>query len=771
MTAQAPHLAIHVHLLDDRWHGLPEWPPAPFRLFQALVAAAAQGEQVAERDAEALRWLEARPAPLILAPVSIPGTHYTTYVPNNDLDAVGGDPAKVEKIRVGKDIRPRLFTRLPTFTYVWRNAAEAMPEEIWQALQSIVHRLYQFGRGVDMAFASIEMIDDSRLEALAQQPDTLRYEPQEAGHDNLLPVPEPGSLESLLERFRASRQRLQTEQRGRGKPVWHFRQPPKPRARNICYACPAHMRLYELRTADDDSVFAPWPRTCAVDLVMELRDAAAERLKKALPKRREDIERYLVGRNADKQDKERRIRIIPLPSIGHAYAGGGIRRVLVEVPQGCPLHPDDIFWAFEGASPEEEINWETGEIITEARTRLVTATDTIFPARHYRIGRLGNHQPELRWRTVTPAALPAHRGGRRGSVRLSREARAIHAVQQALRHAGIAARPVRIHVQREPFDRNADRADRYVPRTHPELAKRFEPGRLWHVEIIFDRPIRGPLLIGDGRYMGLGLMAPVPTYSRTGEGEPRDAFLFRLPGKGLPVQDMETVLKYLRAALMRLDGKTHDRGKTCLLFSGHEEKSPKPARPGAHLHVFLAAPPAEDGTIRELFVIPPWLADNHPDARKAHGEQALHFAQIASRLRTLFGPDLPRTPLTAAPPSEVEQHPLLTPARIWCSVTPVVSTRHYRARRDGDPKNFLADDIRRELTLRHLPRVEARKEQHPLPGIEILDAAPTTDSRVRGHARLVFHAPVPGPFLLGWRSHHGMGVFVGAHHMNRMATA
>ena len=761
MTAPAPHLAIHVHLLEERWHGLPEWPPAPFRLFQALVAAAARGEHVSERDANALRWLETRPAPVILAPISIPGAHYTNFVPNNDLDAVGGDPDKVEKIRVGKDIRPRLFTRLPAFTYVWRDAAEAAPEETWHTLQSIVHRLYQFGRGVDMAFASIEMIDDARLEELANQPDVLRFEPQEAGHDNLQPVPEPGSLESLLERFRASRQRLQAERQGRKKVIWRFRQPPKPRARSVCYACPAHMRLYELRSADDESAFAPWPRTDIVTLVEKLRDAAAQRLGNALQDRREEIERYLVGRNASKHDKDRRIRIIPLPSIGHAHAGGSIRRVLVEVPQGSPLHPDDIFWAFEGLSPEEEINWQTGEIVTKAKTRLVTATDTIFPTRHYRIGNWGNFPPELRWRTVTPAALPVKRGGCTGTARLMHETLAIRAVKQALRHAGITARPVRIHVQREPFDRNADRAERYSPQSDPDLAQRFQPARLWHVDITFDRPIRGPLLIGDGRYLGLGLMAPVPTYARTEEGEPRDAFLFHLPGDGLPAQDMKTVLQYLRAALMRLDGKTHDRNKTCPLFSGHEENSPKPARPGAHLHVFLAAPPAEDGNIRELLVIPPWLADNHPDARKTREEQAHHFADVVSRLRTLFGPDLLRTPLSAAPPTEVEKHPLLTPARVWQSATPIISTRHYRANRDGDPKSFLAEDIRRELARRQLPRGKRSASQRPLPDIEILETIITPDSRVRGHARLVFHAPVPGPFLLGWRSHHGMGAFIG----------
>ena len=32
---------------------------------------------------------------------------------------------------------------------------------------------------------------------------------------------------------------------------------------------------------------------------------------------------------------------------------------------------------------------------------------------------------------------------------------------------------------------------------------------MWHAELRFPTPVAGPLLIGDGRFCGLGLMAPV----------------------------------------------------------------------------------------------------------------------------------------------------------------------------------------------------------------------------------------------------------------------
>jgi CRISPR-associated protein Csb2 len=132
---------------------------------------------------------------------------------------------------------------------------------------------------------------------------------------------------------------------------------------------------------------------------------------------------------------------------------------------------------------------------------------------HYGIGSREGHR---RWRTVTPAALPDSTARRRidpersprqvkgGQERASECARAGGAVVQALRHAGVPARAEAIRVQREPFESNGERVETFAEGT------RFSKHRLWHVEIEFSDEIRGPLVIGDGRFLGLGIMAPVP---------------------------------------------------------------------------------------------------------------------------------------------------------------------------------------------------------------------------------------------------------------------
>ena len=54
-------LLIEVRLLGERYHGAGDWPPSPFRLFQALVAGAYGGRWrggTGRRKDAAFRWLE-----------------------------------------------------------------------------------------------------------------------------------------------------------------------------------------------------------------------------------------------------------------------------------------------------------------------------------------------------------------------------------------------------------------------------------------------------------------------------------------------------------------------------------------------------------------------------------------------------------------------------------------------------------------------------------------------------------------------------------------
>jgi CRISPR-associated protein Csb2 len=506
-------LLLSVRFLDGRYHGRgqPDWPPSPARLFQALLAAAAKGATVEAAHHQALDWLEGLAPPVIVVPPVREGAGFVNYVPNNNLDAVGRDPGRIAEIRIGKTIKPLIFDAAIPLLYAWTFVTG---EEHAQRVCAIADGLYQLGRGVDMAWAVGEVIDEAELPVRIEQVGGRVRRPSQGGDGERLLCPQPGSLDSLTKRYEMTTRRFSSVGSGR-RTQQLFTQAPKPRFVPVSYDSPAQLLLYELREDSARTAFAAQPLSRVVELVERVRDAAAARLREHSKQNPSTIDRVFIGRDSTEADKTVRIRIVPLPSIGSIHVVRSIRRILVEVPPDCPLSADDVSWAFSGVDLSDP---DTGEV----GATLVPASDDAMLG-HYGIklakaGRI--------WRTVTAAALPENAGRRRidpvalrrelrevdgkgpfkiakGSrERLAEEGRAVSAVRRALRHAGFLAAPIAIAVQREPFEGMGARAEEFAKGT------RFAKERLWHVEIQFGEAISGPVMVGDGRYLGLGLMAP-----------------------------------------------------------------------------------------------------------------------------------------------------------------------------------------------------------------------------------------------------------------------
>ena len=428
----------------------------------------------------------------------------------------------------------------------------------------IAERLYQLGRGVDMAWARAELLGMEEARRRLEEQDAMIHRPTEGASGILRACPGPGSLNSLIVRHKAMGERFRREGKGK-RPQYVFTQPPKPRFRQVAYDSPPTRRLYELRDLASNVGFQAWPLTGMVTLTETVRDRAAVRLADALPDKAACIERVFGRvRNLIEADKAQRIRITLLPSIGHQHAESSIRRALVEIPPNCPLPLRDLEWAFSGLHLGSDP--DTGEILDESLPMLVESDDWRMPA-HYGV-RQNEKQAFRHWRTVTPAALPERATRRRidsahmseeakgAKERIEGETRAAAAVRHALRHADIDTAVATIRVQREPFHRQGARAEEFAN------DRRFSKHRLWHVEIAFAEPRAGPVVIGDGRYLGLGLMAPA-------KDALRDHMVCSLsPELPVAAADAPALLHAVRRALMALsrDGE----GKVPRLFSGHE---------------------------------------------------------------------------------------------------------------------------------------------------------------------------------------------------------
>src|SRR5579883_3061642 len=624
-------LLLSVRFHDGRYHGVGDWPPSPARLFQALVAGAARGKALCREDREALIWLEQLRAPIIAAPAAREGKGFKNYVPNNDLDAVGGDPNRISEIRAPKPVKPILFDSRVPFLYLWRYDDGA---EHAVRVCAIAERLYQLGRGVDMAWAAAEVLDWDEIEARLAAHQGPISRPCKNGGNGALACPAKGSLKSLEDRFGQMRKRFATRTKGEVL----FIQPSRLRFTMQPYDSPSARLLYELRETTRDAGFRPWPLTKALTLVEQVRDGAAEKLKRALPDDAGVIDRVFIGRDAREADKAARRRIDP------------------------------------------------------ARI-------------HNRTEQKGTKE------------------------RIEEETRAASAVRQALRHAQADALAETIRVQREPFEAKGARAEAFGE------GSRFAKERLWHVEIAFAKPVRGPLVLGDGRYLGLGLFVPVR--------KPRSIFAFTLEGaKALRGQEVVIAAAARRAVMSRMQEQQGRGTPLPAFFSGHEPDG-APHRPGHHAHLFYAVDVASKPA--RLFIIAPHVVEH----RGPGGDEPKHLKQLEAALSgftILRAGKAGLLKLSAL--GELAPHDLLFgAARTWVSASPYRPARH--PERGMNVEEALAADVLSECLRRNLPR----------PRAEILSYDIGPRGGIQARMRLDFAVTIDGPVALGKDAHESGGLF------------
>lgn len=702
-AAEARAWVLSVHLHDARFHGMPEWPPSPARVFQALVAGAARDGVIPADAAAAFTWLEGLEPPVIAAPHQRPGEEVSIWVPNNDLDALGGDPDRVSEIRVPKRVRPRLIEGEPVFHYVWWTRDSPPP-----ALDALALRLHCLGRGVDQAWARGVLLDAEQVGSLldACQGVVFRPTPGGTGQPVDLACPTHRSFETLERRYRATLQRFVAAPDEPDSLL--FVQPPRAMFRAVPYDAPPRRMTFELRDIADEGGFRPWAQTRVVGLVEWIRDGMANRLRAALPAELgPSIERGLVGRDVPGVPRlaaSRRVRIVPLPSVGHRQVDRAIRRLVVEVPAGCPLRADDVAWSASGL--------EHGE-----RLLLRSAPDRML--HRYGFGRTAKA-----WRTVTPVVLPdrgpsaltdeaARRLG--GRDRISEENATLGSLIQALRHAGFPRALLHARLRREPWTARGAPAQDYARGT------RFGRDRLWHVELEFTRAIAGPLVIGDGRFLGLGILEPVELERRRFSFEIRDGWTEKA--------DARRVATALRRAVMARAQAVLGEKPLPTLLSGHEADG-TPAL--GHRHLRYAC----DSDQRHLHVIPPAAPyDDSERVALATLEEALEgFTVLRAGRDGLLR-------LAAVPCSELAEV-----GKAWRSVTPYAVLRH---RRVGDARLALEADVQEACMSAGLPR----------PAVTVDRVVARPGNPVEGILTLRFASRIDGPLLLGRSSHLGGGYF------------
>ena len=461
-------LRVTIDWLDHTYHGR-EWPPSPYRVFQAMRAGYARAHPDNPVLDAAMRHLETLGAPIITAPRAEVRAPVTAAVPNNDADRelalyARGEPAHArEQHRRSVSLR----TRRPRVVdgelgYDW--PATPGTAGYAGAIATIARCVSALGLGVDLAVARAELVErPAPLEG-------VRYTPSAAGR-RILDVPYPGAFEALEERYRQLRGRIDA---GVVSPVW------EPERRPACYHCeldlaPVRIRAFALLGDDERPLGVEGTR--AMEVAAMVRHAVGRAaLRAGLD---ESVVSELMGHGGDD-----RIGIHPLPSAGHRYADGRIRRVVLTAPESV----DEVVWvdvvtrlAGETLCPERR--GESGGVLAP-----LAGADPL-------VGRLLGESRV--WTTATPVVLPGY-DHRRGRARPERS------VRRLLRHAGVGEALVE-SVALEPGPRLAGSA-------HPARYRR--PRHLArypcaHLTVRWTTPITGPLALGAGVGYGLGLFLPV----------------------------------------------------------------------------------------------------------------------------------------------------------------------------------------------------------------------------------------------------------------------
>ena len=461
-------LRITVEWLDGIYHGR-EWPPSPFRLYQAMIAGYAVHRRGDPELEAALRHLETRPPPVIFAPEAEERRPVRSSVPNNDGDIAFGHLARgqddkarksMRKARTIRERRPRVFES--AVTYEW----EAAPETITHlpVLRTIGESVSAVGHGIDAAVART---------ALVEHPAPVKgvqYTPSPAGVLRL-DVPYPGAFDALEERFQRFRGRVGSRS------VSGVPEAPR---QSAAYASdrdppPVRHRAFRLLDMRDSPLAFEGIRTMEVAAMTRHAMGIAARNVGLDPATVSD----LMGHGGS-----RRIRAQPLPNVGHQYADGRIRRVLLTAPKSV-----------------REEDW------LDVVTRMIGAE--LVPLGG--TGPVGILEPaedgdrmvaryccrSVAWTTATPVVLPG-RDCRRGRPR------PVRSVRRLLRHAGIPEGLVE-EVAMEP-------AGLLTGSAAPKLYRRPRHLSDWpctHISVRWRSPIAGPLVLGAGAGYGLGLFLPL----------------------------------------------------------------------------------------------------------------------------------------------------------------------------------------------------------------------------------------------------------------------
>ncbi len=462
------------------WHdrAASEWPPHPDRAFQALVAAwGHSGRNPAEE--KALRWLEQQPPPdLAFAGDALPCSERTVFVPVNDLQAsprtrsYSANMHALLPMQRKKAARQFAATTVDTpVALIWPNADPDVAT--LEALRTLCAQVTHVGQ--DTSFVRMWT---------AEQSPTAMYAPSDTTFDFKLRVPHAGRFDTLVAAY------------ANGGGDWQ--RPPVARWQGYADVTAAGAPPPAAWFGEDWSV---WRRVAGTTFSLAQSPAVADALRQSLIKAADGDSTamtLLAGHNPDGSKLERpHVAYVPLGFVDHPHADGHLLGIALVLPRGISYAERDacLRALVKAGDPESgaiQLNFGRAGTLTmlpEEREQ------PPFALRPESWCRQGQH-----WASVTPIALDRLPPRRHADP----ERWAADQVAQSCERIGLP-RPTDVRIL--PVSRFTGAPD---CRAFTPLKRRHDggPRRHVHAELTFAEPVRGPLLLGAGRYRGYGICRP-----------------------------------------------------------------------------------------------------------------------------------------------------------------------------------------------------------------------------------------------------------------------
>jgi len=252
-----------------------------------------------------------------------------------------------------------------------------------------------------------------------------------------------------------------------------------------------HLLTYTLEASQNPSGYKYLDLPCAPQVIQRWREALCA----ASNDLGAEVRLILSGHALDGKPLDRpHLAFLPLAFVGHEHADGRLVGMGLVLPVGLPRDVRRGVLVAVGRVRELRLGrlgvWQVGPVL-EDRQLLNLQTDVWT----------GDAAGARRWASVTPVAFDRHPKSRDRSIRLT-EAEAM--LREASKRIGLPV-PLEVIVTLVSAHPGSPLSCDFPPLTRKDGGQRQHA----HAILVFNEPVRGPVLLGAGRYKGYGVFRPL----------------------------------------------------------------------------------------------------------------------------------------------------------------------------------------------------------------------------------------------------------------------